>query len=243
MARLSRVADSDESETNSVESLDPRNSPKPTTNPNRNPVSALAHRSGESVQDSIETNDNLDEDGDEIAMYGEDEPEEEAEDAEDADEDADNTIVVMVPGPRNPEEYVPYQDDTVYSVLEEINGSDGETLYRVEYEDERQENVSWDFLLHINTQISKDTVIPPYYQIVLSAFTRMFGFFNIYAHFRWPSHLETFNLLLKEEGQISGPNFATNFATQPSTLYVVDFNFDFTTELDRFYKSTLTYYC
>ncbi|TGO53880.1 hypothetical protein BCON_0116g00240 [Botryotinia convoluta] len=144
MARLSRVADSDESETDSVESLNPRNSHKPTTKPNRNPVSALAHRSGESVQDSIETNDNVDEDGDEIAI-------------EDADEDADNTIVVMVPGPRNPEEYVPYQDDTVYSVLEEINGSDGETLYRVEYEDERQEN------------------------------------------FKWPSHPEAFDILLKED--------------------------------------------
>ncbi|TGO35746.1 hypothetical protein BHYA_0147g00110 [Botrytis hyacinthi] len=198
MARLSAVADSDESETNSVESLDPRNSREPTTKPNRNPVSALAHQSGESVQDSIERNDNLDEDGDEIAMDG-DAPEEEAEDADDADEDADNTIVVMVPGPRNPEEYVPYQDDTVYSVLEEINGSDGETLYRVEYEDERQEN------------LSKDAVIPPYYQIVLSTFTKMFGFFNIYAQFKWPSHPEAFTLFLKEEGQIKWPNFCHKF--------------------------------
>ncbi|TGO67773.1 hypothetical protein BOTNAR_0036g00500 [Botryotinia narcissicola] len=185
MARLSRVADSDESETNSVESLDPRNSRKPTTKPNRNPVSALAHQSGESVKDSIETNDNLDEDGDEIAMDG-DGPQEEADDADDADEVADNTIVVMVPGPRNPEEYVPYQDDTVYSVLEEINGSDGETLYRVEYEDERQEN---------------------------------------------------------KEVKLSGSNFATNFAKQPSAVYIVDFNFDFTMELDRFDNSTLAYYC
>ncbi|TGO25060.1 hypothetical protein BPAE_0088g00120 [Botrytis paeoniae] len=195
MARLSRVADSDESETDSVESLNPRNPRKPTTKPNRNPVSALAHRSGESVQDSIETNDNGDEDGDEIAKDGEDESEEEV---EDADEDADNTIVVMVPGPRNPEEYVPYQDDTVYSVLEEINGSDGETLYRVEYEDERQEN--------------------------------------------WPSHPEAFDLL-KENGQIKLPSFCHKFCYTTSTLYIVDFNFDFTTELDRFDNFTLAYYC
>ncbi|KAF7932448.1 uncharacterized protein EAE98_003747 [Botrytis deweyae] len=152
MAQPSRVADSDESEIDSVESLKPRNSRQPTTNPNRNPVSALAHQSGESVQDSIERNDNVDEDGDEIAMDGEDESEEEVEDAEEvegAEEDADNTIVVMVPGPRNPDEYVPYQDDTVYSVLEEINGSDGETLYRVEYEDERQENITFNRLSHL----------------------------------------------------------------------------------------------
>ncbi|KAF7882754.1 uncharacterized protein EAF02_006117 [Botrytis sinoallii] len=138
MAQPSRVADSDESEIDSVELLKPRNSRQPTPNPNRNPVSALAHQSGESVQDSIERNDNLDEDGDETAMDVEDKSEEQVEGAK---EDADNTIVVMVPGPRNPEEYVPYQDDTVYSVLKEINGSDGETLYRVEYEDERQENL------------------------------------------------------------------------------------------------------
>ncbi|TGO91909.1 hypothetical protein BPOR_0015g00190 [Botrytis porri] len=141
MAQLSRVAGSDESETDSVESLNPQNSRKPTTEPNRNPVPALAHQIGEPVQDSIETNDNVDEVGDDIAMDDEDEP---AEKVEDADEDADNTIVVMVPGPRNPEEYVPYQDDTVCSVLEEINGLDGETLYRVEYEDERQETVNLD---------------------------------------------------------------------------------------------------
>lgn len=178
MARLSHVADSDELETDSVESSNPRNSRKPTTKPNQNPVSGLAHRGEESVQDSIETNDNVDEDGDVVAMDNKDGP---VEEMGDADEDADNTIVVMVPGPRNPEEYVPYQDDTVHSVLEELNGSDGETLYQVEYEDERQENVSWDFLLQINTQLSKDTVIPPYYQIVLATFTGMFGFSNI-AH-------------------------------------------------------------
>ncbi|CCD56601.1 hypothetical protein BofuT4_P144090.1 [Botrytis cinerea T4] len=146
MARLSRVADSDESEPDSVESSNPRNSRKPTTKPNRNPVSGLAHRGEESVQDSIETNDNVDEDGDVIAMDDGDEP---AEEMGDADEDADNTIVVMVPGPRNPEEYVPYQDDTVHSVLEELNSPDGETLYRVEYEDERQENITFNRLLHL----------------------------------------------------------------------------------------------
>ncbi|KAM0134008.1 hypothetical protein ACHAP3_005724 [Botrytis cinerea] len=146
MARLSRVADSDESEPDSVESSNPRNSRKHTTKPNRNPVSGLAHRGEESVQDSIETNDNVDEDGDVIAMDDGDEP---AEEMGDADEDADNTIVVMVPGPRNPEEYVPYQDDTVHSVLEELNSPDGETLYRVEYEDERQENITFNRLLHL----------------------------------------------------------------------------------------------
>ncbi|KAK6604943.1 Chromatin remodeling factor mit1 [Botrytis cinerea] len=190
MARLSRVADSDESEPDSVESSNPRNSRKPTTKPNRNPVSGLAHRGEESVQDSIETNDNVDEDGDVIAMDDGDEP---AEEMGDADEDADNTIVVMVPGPRNPEEYVPYQDDTVHSVLEELNSPDGETLYRVEYEDERQENVSWDFLLQINSQLSKDTVIPPYYQIVLATFTGISRLIDYFTFKNGNNALDEFN--------------------------------------------------
>lgn len=156
MAQLSYIADSDESGSDAGESPYFKNPNTSVTKPDLESESVLAHRIEESIQDSSRANGHVYEDGNEDANEveaeeaeeedddDEDDEDEEDEDEEDEDEadDPENTIVVMVPGPKNPEEYVPYQDDTISSVLEELTGSDGETLYRVEYEDERQESVS-----------------------------------------------------------------------------------------------------
>ncbi|KAF7866887.1 hypothetical protein EAF04_005728 [Stromatinia cepivora] len=148
MAQLGRVADSNESESDPGESLNAQNLDTPVTKLNRKPESVLAHRDGEANGNMDE---DADDDGNDQVDEDEDEPEEADEDEdEEADADADNTIVVMVPGPKNPEEYVPYQeDDTVNAVLEELTGSDGETLYKVEYGDEREENITFNRLLHL----------------------------------------------------------------------------------------------
>lgn len=116
MARLSHVVSSSESEPEPGESSQPENLHQSTSNANRRSKSVSAHRSEESVQKQ--------------------DPDQEGEN------DPDNTIVVMVPVPKNPKEFVPYKDDTVNSILEELTGDNGETLYRVAFEDERQENVS-----------------------------------------------------------------------------------------------------
>lgn len=132
MARLSRIADSNESEIDAGESPNVENVNITMPELEQEPKSELSHQVGELIENKTET----------IQANGADEDADEGLD----EEDAENTIVVMVPGPKNPDEYVPYQeDDTVYSVLEELTGSNGEVLYRVEYEDERQEKVSENF--------------------------------------------------------------------------------------------------
>jgi hypothetical protein len=52
-------------------------------------------------------------------------------------------IVVMVQGPSRPWEYQPFVDeDTVDTVLAEVDEPGGEVRYRIEYEDGRREDVS-----------------------------------------------------------------------------------------------------
>ena len=49
----------------------------------------------------------------------------------------------MVQGPSRPWEYQPFvDDDTVDTVLAEVDEPGGEVLYRIEYEDGRREDVS-----------------------------------------------------------------------------------------------------
>ncbi|KAB8303153.1 hypothetical protein EYC80_004602 [Monilinia laxa] len=123
MARLSHIVSSSESESEPGKSPQSEDLHQSTAKANRRSKSVSAHRFEESVQKQ--------------------EPDQEGEN------DPDNTIVVMVPVPKNPKEFVPYTDDTVTSVLEELTGNDGEILYRVAFEDERQENVTFNRLLHL----------------------------------------------------------------------------------------------
>ncbi|ESZ92582.1 hypothetical protein SBOR_7042 [Sclerotinia borealis F-4128] len=140
MARRNYIADSNESEIETVEPPNSENFSRHTPKLDRMPESASSSQVGESIQnstDAVQADGNTDETADEQV-------------AEDESEDAENTIVVMVPGPKNPDDFVPYQeDDTVNSVLEELTGSDGETLYRVEYEDERQGKITLNRLSHL----------------------------------------------------------------------------------------------
>ncbi|KAI9643032.1 hypothetical protein NHQ30_008767 [Ciborinia camelliae] len=150
MARPSHIADSDASGSSTGESSNTENVHTSITKPDGRPESVLAHRSEEPNQniEAVQTNGNTDEAEDyEMNEDGDGEGDEYGD--EDEDEDEDNTIVVMVPAPKNPEEYVPYQDDTVDSVLEELTGSDGEILYKVEYEDERQDTITYNRLMHL----------------------------------------------------------------------------------------------
>lgn len=54
-----------------------------------------------------------------------------------------DTFFVMVPAPKRPWEYQPFRgDSTVEAVLEEVEGPDGKTLYKIEYADGKTEDVS-----------------------------------------------------------------------------------------------------
>ncbi|CAG8953132.1 hypothetical protein HYFRA_00003330 [Hymenoscyphus fraxineus] len=62
----------------------------------------------------------------------------------------DSQIAVILPAPSRPWEFKKYQGDTtVDSVLEELYESDGETKYKIEYEDGRKAIISLDKLLKI----------------------------------------------------------------------------------------------
>jgi hypothetical protein len=56
-----------------------------------------------------------------------------------------DSIAIMVPPPARPWEYKPYRGDTtVDSVQAEVEGSDGELEYKIEYEDGKRATVSLD---------------------------------------------------------------------------------------------------
>ncbi|CAD6450203.1 18daffe8-7acf-4534-ade1-204c4ec28ebf [Sclerotinia trifoliorum] len=160
MVQLGHVANSNESESDPDESGNAQKLHTPVRKLSGKPESVSAHQDGEANgstgedgDEEVISNEDADEDADQDADQDADEDgndQVDEDEFEEEDTDADNTIVVMVPGPKNPEEYVPYQeDDTVNAVLEELTGSDGETLYKVEYRDEREENVTFNRLLHL----------------------------------------------------------------------------------------------
>lgn len=82
----------------------------------------------------------------------------------------DSTIIVAVPAPKNPAEFRPYEDDTINSVLEEVIGSDGEVLYRVEFEDERQEKVSRIFFASVSSPAFERYTVIAKHTLVFAAF-------------------------------------------------------------------------
>ncbi|TAQ90715.1 hypothetical protein B7494_g1003 [Chlorociboria aeruginascens] len=62
----------------------------------------------------------------------------------------DQTIVVMVPPPERPWEYKPFEGGTIVDkILEEINESNGEAWYQVEFEDGKQDKILLSNLLKL----------------------------------------------------------------------------------------------
>jgi len=63
---------------------------------------------------------------------------------------SEDKIAVLVAGPSRPWEYQPYRGNTtVDSVLEELEGPNGEIWYTIEYEDGKQHKVSVEHRLNL----------------------------------------------------------------------------------------------
>lgn len=66
-------------------------------------------------------------------------------------------VVVQLEAPARPWEYEPYRGDiTVDSVLGEFIGMSGSTMYRIEYEDGRKEDVSRTSFVLVEVQTSEE---------------------------------------------------------------------------------------
>lgn len=57
---------------------------------------------------------------------------------------SDSSIAVVVDGPARPQDYAPYRGDTtVDTVLKEFAGRAGKTMYQIEFENGKKQNVSF----------------------------------------------------------------------------------------------------
>ncbi|TVY35958.1 Chromatin remodeling factor, partial [Lachnellula subtilissima] len=119
MSHVPHISNSESSEDELIRTPERKNATREPSQPH----SALSHRFRESPQMSRD-------------------------DRSQGKESAEDGFAVMVPAPARPWEYQPWRGDTtVETVLEEVEELDGEQMYKIEFEDGRKENVSFDKLL------------------------------------------------------------------------------------------------
>lgn len=120
MAKSRHVSDSENSWSEDFHTPEPEDGDKDLSQPQ----SVLSHRFRDSPQNSERHKLKLQREEGKISI-------------------SNGAISVILPAPARPWEYQPYRgDDTVETVMEEVEGVDGETVYKIEFEDGHEEDVS-----------------------------------------------------------------------------------------------------